>query len=149
MGNIAKWNPPSPVVTVFSADLNSLANNTVAGPSAVIANQTNLDMYVDIELVLAALSPTTGAYVAIYLAEAIDGANYPVPSSADLRQQTDALLCTFVLSATASTAQRLVKRQIVIPPGACKLYLDNQSGGAFGATGNTLKILPYNVNLNG
>jgi len=149
MGNVAKWNAPAAVVPVFAIELNALANNTVSAASAAIANQTNLDMYVDIELVLAALSPTTGAYVAIYLVEAIDGVNYPAPSSADIRQQTDALLCTFVLSTTASTAQRLVKRQIVIPPGTFKLYLDNQSGAAFGGTLNTLKLLPYNVNLNG
>ena len=149
MGNVAKWNAPSAPVTVFAAELNALANNTVSAASAAIANQTNLDMYVDIELVLAALSPTTGAYVAIYLVEAIDGVNYPVPSSADLRQQTDARLCTFVLSTTASTAQRLVTRQVVIPPGTFKLYLDNQSGAVFGGTLNTLKLLPYNVNLNG
>lgn len=149
MGNVAKWNPPSAVVPVFATELNALANNTMSAASVAIANQTTLDIYVDIELNLAALSPTTGGYVALYLAEAIDGSNYPTPSDVDMRQQTDALLCSFVLSTTATTAQRLVKRQIVLPPGACKLYLDNQSGGAFGATGNTLKILPYNVNLNG
>ena len=149
MGNVAKWNAPSAIITVLAAELNALAHNTMAGPSVAIANQTNLDMYVDVELTLAALSPATGGYVAIYLAEAIDGANYPAPSVADQRQQTDALLCTVVLSTTAGTAQRLVKRQVVIPPGTFKLYLDNQAGAAFGAAGNTLKLLPYNVNLNG
>lgn len=147
--NIGKWNAPSAPVTVLSTQLDGLANNTMSAASAAIANQTNLDIYVDIELVLAALSPATGGYVATYLVEAIDGVNYPAPSSADLRQQTDALLCTFVLSTTASTAQRLVKRQVVIPPGTFKLYLDNQSGASFGGTLNTLKLLPYNVNLNG
>jgi hypothetical protein len=149
MSNIAKWNVPSAVVTALSTELDALANNTMSAASGVIANQTNLDVYVDIELVLAALSPVTGAYVAVYLAEAIDGTNYPTPSAADQRQQTDALLCTFVLSLTAATAQRLVKRQVMIPPGTFKLYVDNQSGVAFGATLNTLKLLPYNVNLNG
>jgi len=149
LSNISKWNVPSAVVTALSTELNALGNNTMSAAGAAIANQTNLDIYVDLELNLAALSPVAGAYVAVYLAEAIDGSTYPAPSAADQRQQTDGLLCTFILSLTASTAQRLVKRQVVIPPGTFKLYVDNQSGVALGATLNTLKLLPYNVNLNG
>jgi len=149
MANIAKWNTPSSIVTVLSTELNSLADNAMSAASAAIDNGANLDQYVDIELVLAALSPAAGAYVSIYIAEAIDGTNYPAPSAADQRLQTNALLCTFALSTTAATAQRLVARQIMIPPGKFKLYLDNQAGVALNASGNTLKMLPYNTNLNG
>lgn len=149
MASIGKWNTPSSVVSVLTTELNALADATMSAASAPIANDTNLDMYVDVELVLAAISPVAPAYVSIYLAEAIDGTNYPAPSTADQRQQTNAVLCSFQLSTTAATAQRLVCRNVLIPPGTFKVYLDNRAGAAMGATLNTLKILPYNVNLNG
>jgi len=149
MANIGKWNTPSSVASVLTTELNSLGSGSMSAASGAINNDTNLDIYVDLELVLASLSPTAGAFVAIYIAEAIDGTNYPAPSAADQRLQTNALLCTFALSTTAATAQRLVARNVVIPPGKFKIYLDNQAGVAFGASGNTLKMLPYNVNLNG
>lgn len=149
MANIGKWNTPSSIVSVLTTELNSLSTNTMATVSAAINNDTNLDMYCDLELNLGALSPTAGGYVAVYIAEAADGTNYPAPSSADQRLQTNALLCTFAVSTTAATAQRLVARNVVLPPGKFKIYLDNQSGGAFAASGNTLKLLPYNLNLNG
>lgn len=149
MANIGKWNAPSAVVTVLTTELNALANNTMAAVSAAVANQTNLDVYSDWELVLASLSPTAGAHVDVYIAEAVDGSNYPADAAATMRLQASQLLCTFGLGITAATAQRTVVRNVVIPPGTFKIYLDNQSGVALGATSNTLKMIPYNVNLNG
>lgn len=149
MSNIGKWNAPSSVVTVHSTSLNSLADDTMSAASSAIANQTNLDMYVDIELVLASLSPVAGAHILIFIAEAIDGTNYPADAAATMRLQTQQILTIFSLGITAATAQRTVSRNIIIPPGTFKLYVDNQAGVALGATLNTLKILPYNTNLNG
>lgn len=149
MANIGKWNTPSSIVSVLTTELNSLANGSMSAASGAINNDTNLDMYGDLELNLGALSPTAGGYVSVYIAEAPDGTNYPAPSAADQRLQTNALLCTFAVSTTASTAQRLVARNVLLPPGKFKLYVDNQSGGAMAASGNTLKLLPYNLNLNG
>ena len=148
MANIAKWNAPSATVSALTTELNSLANNTLSAQSAAIANQTNLDIYVDIELVLASLSPTAGAFCALYVAEAIDGTNYPNPSGADQRLQTTALLAVFGLSTTAATAQRVVVRNVVIPPATFKLALDNQAGVGLGASGNSVTLLAYDVNLN-
>ena len=74
----------------------------------------------------------------------------PVVAATGLRLQTTAVLCTFGLDTTAATAQRLPPaRNVVIPPGKFKLLVDNHAGVALNASGNTLKILPYNVNLNG
>lgn len=149
MANIGKWNTPSSLVSVLTTELDSLANNAMSAASGAINNDTNLDMYGDLELNLGTLSPTAGGYVAVYIAEAADGTNYPAPSAADQRLQTNALLCTFALSTTATTAQRLVARNVLLPPGKFKIYLDNQAGAAMNASGNTLKLLPYNTNLNG
>lgn len=149
MANIGKWNAPSATVTVLSTGLNSLANNTMSAASSNIANQTNLDMYLDIEVLLAALSPTAGAYVALYILESIDGTNFPAQSDADLRLTTTQLLIAIPVGTTASTAQRVAARNVVIPPGLFQIKLDNQTGVALAASGNTVKFNAYDVNLNG
>ena len=147
MANVGKWNAPSAPVTVLSTELNALANNTLSAASGAIANQTNLDAYADFELVLASLSPAAGAYITLYLIEAIDGTNYA--DATNLRLKTSQFLGVFPLDTTAATAQRITLRNVVIPPSAFKIVLDNQAGVALAASGNTLKMLPYDVNLNG
>lgn len=147
MANQGKWNAPSSIVTVLASELDNLGNNTISSASAAIANQTNLDIYTDWELNLASLSPAAGAYVAVYIALAIDGTNYPSAGAA-MRLQTSQWLFRMQLDIAATTAQRLTARRIIIPPGSFKISLDNQAGVAFGAT-NTLKMYTYNMNLNG
>lgn len=149
MANIGKWNTPTSAASILTTELNSLGNNTMSAASSAVANQTNLDMYVDIEVNLASLSPAAGAYVAIYIAEAVDGTNYPAPSGADMRLSATQLLCVVPIGTTASTAQRVAARNILLPPQTFKIYLDNQTGVSLGATGNTVKFLAYNTNLNG
>jgi hypothetical protein len=133
----------------LSTELNSLGNTNQSAASAAYANQTNLDLYVDIEVALASLSPTAGAYVALYILEAVDGSNYPAQSAADLRLTISQLLASIPVGITASTAQRVVYRQAIIPPGSFKIILDNQCGANLNASGNTVKFLPYDINLNG
>src|SRR6516162_8962576 len=131
MANIGKWiggaNAPGSPLTVLSTGLNSLANNTMSAASSTLDNSVNLDIYCDIEVNLASLSPTAGAYVSIYVWEAIDGTNFPAQSDADLRLTSTQLLCTIPIGTTASTAQRVVVRNIVIPPGSFQIKLDNQA----------------------
>lgn len=149
MANIAKWNAPSAVVTLLSTELNALADGTLSAASGAVNNDSNLDMLGDLELVLASLSPGANPYIDIFIAESVDGTNYPTPSAADARLQLAMKLCTFFLGVTAATAQRITVREIKLPPAKFKVYLDPHAGVALGATGNTLKLLSYNVNLNG
>ena len=150
MANIGKWALSGVGLTsVLTTGLNSLANNTMSAASATYANQTNLDLYVDIEVVLASLSPTAGAYVSIYVLESVDGTNFPAQSDADLRLTSTQLLCVIPVGTTAATAQRVTARNILLPPAAIQFKLDNQTGVALNASGNTVKILPYDYNLNG
>lgn len=149
MANIGKWNAPSATTTVLSTGLNSLGNNTMSAASSAISNQTNLDIYVDIEVNLASLSPAAGAYVALYILEAVDGSNYPAQSDSDLRLTGTQLLCVIPVGVTATTAQRVAVRNIIIPPGTFEIKLDNQTGVSLGASGNTVKFNAYDVNLNG
>lgn len=153
MASIGKWiggaNPPGTPLTVLSTGLNSLAINTMSAASATLDNSANLDLYCDVEVVLASLSPTAGAFVAIYVWESPDGTNFPAQSDADLRLTTTQLLCSIPVGTTAATAQRVTARNIVLPPAKIQFKLDNQTGVALNASGSTVKIITYNVNLNG
>jgi len=148
MTNIGKWNAPS-VTTVLSTGLNSLGNNTMSAASSTISNASSLDMYVDVEVNLASLSPTTGAYVSLYILESVDAINFPAQSDVDLRLTSSQLLCVIPIGTTAATAQRVVARNIIIPPGSFQIKLDNQAGVALNASGNTVKFNTYDINLNG
>ncbi len=149
MSNLGKWGNLSSPLSLLTTELNSLANNAASAASSAIANQTNLDVYADIELVLASWSPVAPNYCTLYILEAIDGSNYPSATAGVLRNQPSQILCTFALDTTGSTAQRVVVRNVVIPPGSFKVVLDNQSGATLASSGNTVKMNTYGVNLNG
>lgn len=150
MANVGKWSLSGVgITTVLSTGLNSLGNNTMSAASSTYDNSTNLDLYVDIEVVLASLSPASGAYVAIYVLEAPDGTNFPAQSDADLRLTSSQLLAVIPIGTTASTAQRVTARNVLLPPAKIQFKLDNQAGVSLNASGNTVKVLPYNYNLNG
>ena len=152
MANRAIWSlfGSNPTTLLSGATLNALANNTMSAASATYANQTNLDLYCDIEVFLDTLSPATGAYVSIYILAAIDGTNFPAQSSADLRLTTTQLFCTIPVGTTASTTQRVAARNLLLPPQPVQFKLDNQTGVALASTNNsTVKIDAYSYNLNG
>jgi hypothetical protein len=121
----------------------------MSAASAAIANQSNLDLYADFTLHLAALSPAVGAFISVYILEALDDSTYPVPSDAALRLQAGQTLFSIQLGQDAATAQDVVVRNVLLPPHAFKIKLDNQAGVSLAASGNTLSISQYNVNENG
>jgi hypothetical protein len=138
------------LTTVLNTGLNALANNSMSAASSTYVNQTNLDLYCDLEVFLDTLSPTAGAYVAIYVLCALDGSNFPAQSAADLRLTTTQLLCTVPIGTTASTTQRVAVRNLLLPPQPMQFKLDNQTGVALASTNNsTVKIEAYSLNLNG
>ena len=145
MANTGKWTTPS-IVTLLSTELNSLGSNTLSAASSAITS--SVDIYADFELVLASLSPVAPNYCTLYILLAIDGSNYPSATGTILRNQPSQILCTFALDTTAATAQRVPLRNVMLPPGNFKFALDNQANVALGASGNTVKMTTYNVNLN-
>lgn len=136
-----KWKAPEAIATYYTTELNSLANAAFVAVGAEIANETDLYEYIAFELVLAALSPTAGAYVDIWIDYQPDGTNY---ADAAKPLQTSALLCTLQLDTTAATAQRIVSRATSILPLDFKLQLRNAAGVAFAGTGSTLKYRRFN-----
>ena len=135
-----KWLAPEAIATYYTTELNALANAAFVAVGAEIANETDLYELIVFELVLAALSPTAGAYVDIWIDYQPDGTNYADPAKP---LQTSALLATLQLDTTAATAQRIVSRPCLILPMDFKLQLRNMSGVAFGGPLNTLKYPPF------
>jgi hypothetical protein len=151
MTKIEKWNAGS-VTTIFSTELNSLGNGIRTVASSIINNDTALDVYIDIELNLASFTPSPtnlGARFGVYIAESIDGTNYPNQDTGDFRLTNTQILAFLLIGNTAATAQRVVARNVIIPPAKFKVFMDNQTGGALAASGNTLKFLTYDLNVNG
>lgn len=127
--------------TALSTGLNSLANNTNSAASTTIDNTTNLDLFLDAELVLAAQGSarSTGATVSLYMVTALDGTNFD-----DANEVTAELVAVYPLDA-ATTARRRTVRDIPIPPASFQLFLRNSTGQAFAASGNTIRYRTHSV----
>lgn len=136
-----QWVAPEAIATYYTTELNSLADGSFVAVGSAIANESGLYQYIDLEIVLASLSPAAGAYIDVWLDATLDGTNY---SDAGKALQTSSLLCTVQLDTASTTAQRIVVRNLTIPPLGFKLQLRNKSGVALGASGNTLKYRRHN-----
>lgn len=122
--------------------IDGLANAGISSTaSAAIDNTTNLDLFMDLELNLAApaATRTAGATINVYMIQALDGTNYDT-----LNATAADLVCVFPLDA-AQTAIRASRRDIPIPPGLFKLFVLNSTGAATAASGNTLKYRTHSI----
>jgi len=152
MANRGIWSlfGSNPTIVITGAQLNALGNGSMTTAGATYANQTNADLYCDLEIFLDPLSPVAPAYVAIYILAAIDGTNFPGQSAADLRLTTTQLFCVVPIGTTASTAQRVAVRNLLLPPQPVQFRLDNQTGVSIPSNNNSfVKIDAYSYNLNG
>jgi hypothetical protein len=127
----------------------TLATATMSAASSTYANQTNLDLYCDMEFYSGStFSPSAGAFVAVYIWVALDGTNFPAQSDADLRLTSTQLFCVIPIGTTATTAQRVTVRNLLLPPQPVQFKLDNQTGATLPSSW-TLKMDAYSYNLNG
>lgn len=127
--------------TALTTELNSLANGANSSASSAIDNTTNLDLFMDLELVLATQgsSRSTGAVVLVFMTNSLDGTNYD-----DVNETTAEMVAAFPLDA-ATTARRRTVRDIPIGPGKFKLFARNATGQAFAASGSTVSYRTHNV----
>lgn len=146
MATTFKWAAPEALTSALTTELNSLADSTsdttgFSAVSAEISNETDLYQYINLELVIAAQGSarSAGAFVAVYINFAADGATYDDASN----KAFGTLLATFGLDA-ATTARRLTRANLPIPPLDFKLYVLNDTGQAFAASANTLKYRRHN-----
>ena len=139
------WAAPLSLTGYFTTELNTLADSTsdttgFSAAGAEIANGTDLKRFLALELVLAAQGSarTAGGFVAVYINYSADGTNYDDTSNKAFSE----ILTVFQLDA-ATTARRLTRVDIPIPPVDFKLLVMNDTGQAFAASGNTLQYRTY------
>jgi hypothetical protein len=127
--------------SALTTELNSIANNANTAASAAIDNTSALDLYADIELVIAAQGSarSAGAYIAVYFVHALDGTNYD-----DVNETTAELAAVYPLDAATSARRRTV-RDVPIPPGLFKVFARNVTGQALASSGNTVKYRAHSI----
>ncbi len=129
------------IASALTTDLNSLANGSASAASAALDNTSNLDLYHDLTLTVAAQGSarSAGATVSVYLVMALDGTNYD-----DVNATTAELAAVFPLDA-ATTARQVTRRDIPVPPGLFKYFVVNNTGQAFAASGNIVEYRAHSI----
>jgi hypothetical protein len=125
----------------LTTELNALANNANTAASAAIDNTTNLDLFMDLELILAAqgTARSSTATVAVFMTPSLDGTNYT-----DANEAISELVAVFPLDA-ATTARRAVVRDIPLSPALFKLFARNQTGQALAASGTSIRYRTHSL----
>lgn len=146
MGILTK---PTAISSILTTDLNSLADVTNSALSsaidAVIADTSNRQPLALFTLTVAAqgAARSSGAKVKLFIVPAADGTNY------DATNETTAIPgCTFNLDA-ATTARQCSQFHVAIPPCPFKVFLRNETGQAFAASGNILEYFVYSDDPSG
>lgn len=144
MADVIKQLDYEDIVSVMTTELNSLANNARAISGAMGADGTAAHLLGDFELVVTfGTNPTAETTIDLYLVRAADGTNYE-DGDASLRPNPNAFVGSFPLRAV-TTAQRMVLRDVPLPPGLWKAVIHNNgTGQSFASSGNTLKVRPHN-----
>lgn len=129
------------VANALTTEMNSLANNANTAASGTIDNTSNLDLYHDLTLSIAAqgTARSAGASVIVYLTMALDGTNFDA-----VNETTAEVVAVFPLDA-ATTARQITRRDIPIPPGLFKYFVRNATGQAFASSGNILEYRAHSV----
>ena len=135
------------IASLLTTELNSLANAAGAVAGSAYNNTQGGGAgdgypYAEVELNLGSPGGTVAGSISVYFLLTPDGTNQEDGSSSV--QPARPADVVFPLRGV-STAQRLTRKGVVLPPGNWKALLWNASGQALNASGNTLKILPYTV----
>ena len=136
------------IVTYLTTDLNALANaaNKLGAAIDFAASGTDRKMYLDVEVYLASvdLSSQTNPAINIWLLARTDGTNFEDGSdSVDPARMPDKV----VALREVSGAQRVFARFLLTTPDQGKLLIENKTGAALAATGNTVKYMNYSEEL--
>ena len=146
MANKINWDSSPAITAYLTTELNTLASAArVIG--AAIDDTANLNMYMDVEVVLAEQSSTrtAGCHIAVYLVTSIDGTNYGY-GDASVQPPASSLVAALPVDA-AVTARRLTSKPFLVPPGKWKLVIENNTGYALAATGNTAGYRVYSEEI--
>lgn len=129
--------------TVLTTELNSVGNGAFSAVGTAIDNTSNLDQWAVAEIVLASLTPTTGAWLQLFLVASSDGTNYSdAPSSTNPGGHQ--FVGTFFVTTGAGAKRFGNEVMFRVPPGKWKFVALNQSGVALASSGNTVTIYTTN-----
>jgi len=136
------------LVTYLTTELNALANdaNKLGAAIDFAAAGTDRKTYLDIEIYLASidLSAQTNPAINIWLLARTDGTNFEDGADAiDPARMPDKV----VALREVSGAQRVFARFLLTTPDQGKLLIENKSGAALAATGNTVKYYNYSEEM--
>lgn len=147
MANAINWESNPSLTAYLSTDLNSLAN-AARFLGGAIDNSSGLDMYMDLEVYVAAQGSarSAGGYVAVWLIPSLDGGTNYCFGDATVAPPASTLVATLPLDA-ATDARYVTATMIPIPPGHFKLLIGNNTGRAFAAANSTLKYRLYSTEV--
>ena len=134
--------------SIFSTDLNSLANNALVLSASAYNNTVGGGsgegyVYCDLELVVTfGTNPTAGTAISFWFLTTSDGTNYEDGGTS----VTPARAPDLVIPVRAvTTAQRIIRR-CLLPWGNFKVLIKNDgTGQAFSSSGNTVKLRPVTL----
>lgn len=130
---------------LLTTELNSLANGAYSAVGTEYDNSTSLNRFMALEINLASLNPTAGAFIELFLTVALGGTNYEDPPSST-NPGRDMLIGTKPITTGLGTKRASI-RDIEIPPCKFKLVLYNATNVSLGASGNTVTPYFYNKRL--
>ena len=135
-----KLGPYGTLQTYLSTELNSLADgaNKLGGE---IDNASDLELFMDVEIALAAFTPGTSGFIQIFKLASVDGTSFGDGSdSVDPPAGTPVYAHSLV---SGASAKRCVIERIPLSPGKQKLLFENRAGAALAGSGNTVKYRVY------
>jgi len=146
MANEINWSDYPAATNYLTTELNALADGANK-LGAAIDNTSNGDMYMDVELYVAAQggARSADAYVALYILASVDGTNYCYGADA-VDPPAHALVGVFALDAVV-TARYVTLTHLLVPAGKFKMLVINETGQAFAGTLSTLKYTLYNEEI--
>lgn len=138
MANTFKWSAYTSQGNVLTTELNALTNGSYSAVGTAYDNTTLLDQWAVLDITLASLNPTAGAYLQLFMVTSPGGTTYEdAPSSTNPGYH----MSVAAVSLTAgSAAKRVVTPMFRMPPGKFKFVLLNKSNVTLGATTNTAAL---------
>jgi hypothetical protein len=131
------WSTLPASSNALTTEVNSLASGSNKIMTSSLDNTTTGHLFAAVEMKLATQGSarSAGAYVALYIVKSVDGTNFEMGGDA-LTPAASALAGVFPYD--AATTARQVAIIVQIPPTKFYFLVQNNTGQAFAASGNTL-----------